>query len=93
MNKDIEKQIHKLVDEKVVSYPLIWWLKKKEKEERAWAIQKIAEFTLGTGFAFSLVTFLFRKEINELINDAKNITKEALIKLVNIFERFKKRAK
>lgn len=93
MNKDIEKQIHKLVDEKVVSYPLIWWLKKKEKEERAWAIQKIAEFTLGTGFAFSLVTFLFRKEINELINDAKNITKEALIKLVNTFERFKKRAK
>lgn len=93
MNKDIEKQIHKLVDEKVVSYPLIWWLKKKEKEERAWTIQKIAEFTLGTGFAFSLVTFLFRKEINELINDAKNITKEALIKLVNTFERFKKRAK
>lgn len=93
MNKDIEKQIHKLVDEKVVSYPLIWWLKKKEKEERAWAIQKIAEFTLGTGFAFSLVTFLFRKEINELINDVKNITKEALIKLVNTFERFKKRAK
>lgn len=93
MNKDVEKQIHKLVDEKVVSYPLIWWLKKKEKEERAWAIQKIAEFTLGTGFAFSLVTFLFRKEINELINDAKNITKEALIKLVNTFERFKKRAK
>lgn len=93
MNKDIEKQIHKLVDEKVVSYPLIWWLKKKEKEERAWAIQKIAEFTLGTGFAFSLVTFLFRKEINELINDTKNITKEALIKLVNTFERFKKRAK
>lgn len=93
MNKDIEKQIHNLVDEKVVSYPLIWWLKKKEKEERAWAIQKIAEFTLGTGFAFSLVTFLFRKEINELINDAKNITKEALIKLVNTFERFKKRAK
>lgn len=93
MNKDIEKQIHKLVDEKVVSYPLIWWLKKKEKEERAWAIQKIAEFTLGTGFAFSLVTFLFRKEINELINDAKNITKEALIKLVSTFERFKKRAK
>lgn len=93
MNKDIEKQIHKLVDEKVVSYPLIWWLKKKEKEERAWAIQKIAEFTLGTGFAFSLVTFLFRKEINELINDAKNITKEALLKLVKTFERFKKRAK
>ena len=93
MNKDIEKQIHKLVDEKVVSYPLIWWLKKKEKEERAWAIQKIAEFTLGTGFAFSLVTFLFRKEINELINDVKNITKDALIKLVNTFERFKKRAK
>lgn len=93
MNKDVEKQIHKLVDEKVVSYPLIWWLKKKEKEERAWAIQKIAEFTLGTGFAFSLVTFLFRKEINELINDAKNITKEALLKLVKTFERFKKRAK
>lgn len=92
MNKDIEKQIHKLVDEKVVSYPLIWWLKKKEKEERAWAIQKIAEYTLGAGFAFSLVTFLFRKEINELINDAKNITKEALLKLVKTFERFKKKS-
>ena len=93
MNKDIEKEIHKLVDEKIVSYPLIWWMKKKEREDRAWVMQKIAEYTLGTGFAFSLITFIFRKEINELIEDTKKITKENLLKIAELFKKFASRRK
>lgn len=93
ISKDLEKSIHKLVDEKIVSYPLIWYMKKKDKEDRAMLINKIAEYTLGTGFAFSIITFIFRKEIEELINDVKKVTKESLLKLVELFERFKSRRK
>ena len=46
---------------------------------------------LGAAFASGVITFIFRKEIAELISDAKNITKESLLRFVNMIKRFRKK--
>ena len=63
MDKTTEDQIHKLMDDKVVSLPFVYWIKKQEDEVRCEILFRIAELTLGTGIAWKLFKFIFKKEI------------------------------
>lgn len=91
MNDKLEKDIKSLIDDSVVSWFLIKVLRQSEEKIRAQIINKIVYGVLGAAFASGVITFIFRKEIAELISDAKNITKESLLRFVNMIKRFRKK--
>jgi len=88
MNDKLEKDIKILINDGIVSWFLIRVLRQSEEKVRAKIIDKIIYGILGAAFSYKILTFVFRKEINELIEDAGKITKESLLKLVNTIKRF-----
>ena len=93
MNKDIEKEIHRLIDDRVVSTPFIMYLKKCKEDIRRKIMNKIIEGVLGAAFSTNIITFIFRKEISELIEDTQKISKQALISFVNKISKFSSKKK
>lgn len=93
MNSKIEKEIKKIIDDKIVSWIFIEYLKKCEREIRAKIINRIVELTVGSVFSFNILSFIFRKEIAELIDNVQSISKDAILNLVNKLSKFKLKKK
>lgn len=93
MNPKIEKEIKQIVDNRVVSWAFIEYLKHCEREIRAKIIEKIILTTIGSVFTFNILNFIFRKEIAELIDNVQNLTKETILKFVDKLARFKAKKK
>lgn len=91
MDKQVEKEIKNLVEDNVASWFLIRYLRKAEEKVRAKIFEKIIYGILGAAFASGIITFIFRKEIAEMITDAEKITKESLLRFVNLVRKFKKK--
>lgn len=89
MNKKIENEIKEIVDNRVVSWVFIEYLKHCEREIRAEIIRKLILYTVGSLFTFGLLNFIFRKEIAELIDNVQSISKKTILALVDKLSRFK----
>lgn len=87
----VKKEIDYLVEDKIASWFLIRYLKKCARKFREEIIGYIIFRILGAAFSSAIITIIFKKEIAELISDAENITKESLIKFVELVSRFKKK--
>lgn len=93
MNPKIEKEIKEIVDNRVVSWVFIEYLKNCEREIRAKIIQKIVEITLGSMFMYKILSFIFRKEIAELIDNVQSISKKTILGLVDKLTAYKNKKK
>lgn len=93
MNPKIEKEIKQIVDNRIVSWAFIEYLKHCEREVRAKIIEKIILTTIGSIFTFNILNFIFRKEIAELIDNVQNLTKETILKFVDKLAKFKAKKK
>ena len=93
MNPKIEKEIKNIINNRIVSWVFIEYLKHCEREIRARIIQKIIEVTLGSMFAYKIYSFIFRKEIAELIDNVKSISKKTILGLVDKLTAYKNKKK
>lgn len=89
MNPKIEKEIKKAVDNRIISWAFIEYLKHCEREIRAKIIEKIVMYTLGSFFTFNILNFIFRKEIAEMIDDVQNLTKDKLTAFIDKLKKFR----
>lgn len=89
MNQKIEKEIKEIVDNRVVSWVFIEYLKHCEREIRAEIIRRLILYTVGSMFTFGILNFIFRKEIAELIDNVQSISKKAILSLVDKLSKFK----
>lgn len=92
-NPKVQKEIKEIVDNRVVSWVFIEYLKKCEREIRARIIYSIIEFTLGSMFAYKIISFIFRKEIAELIDNVQSISKKSILALVDKVSKFRSKKK
>ena len=92
-NPKVQKEIKEIVNNRVVSWVFIEYLKKCEREIRARIIHSIIELTLGSMFAYKIISFLFRKEIAELIDNVQSISKKSILALVDKISKFKSKKK
>lgn len=93
MTDTIEKEVKKLVNDNIASLALVYYLRKATKKVREVVFNKIVYGILGAAFASGIITFIFRKEIEELISDAKNITQESLLRFADKIKKFAKKRK
>lgn len=93
MNPKIEKEIKNIVDNKVVSWVFVEYLKNCEREVRAKIIERIIIATLGSVFLFNILNFVFRKEIAELIDNVQSISKKTILGLVDKLTAYKNKKK
>lgn len=90
----IEKDIKELADNKIVSWYLIKKFRESSYEIRALIISLIIKRVFrGSSLLYGVISLVFKDEIKSLIELGKKITKESLLKFVEIIERFKKRKK
>ena len=92
-NPKVQKAIKEIVNNRVVSWVFIEYLKKCEREIRARIIHSIIELTLGSMFAYKVYSFIFRKEIAELIDNVQSISKKSILALVDKISKFKSKKK
>lgn len=92
-NPKVQKEIKEIVNNRVVSWVFIEYLKKCEREIRARIIHSIIELTLGSMFAYKVYSFIFRKEIAELIDNVQSISKKSILALVDKISKFKSKKK
>lgn len=93
MNQKIEKEIKEIVDNKVVSWAFIEYLKSCESKIRAQIVKKIILSTVGSFFLFNILNFVFRKEIKEIVDGTKKITKDTILKFVDKISEYKNKKK
>ena len=91
MNLKIEKEIKGIIDNRIVSWTFIEYLKNCEREIRAKIIEKIIISTIGSVFLFGILNFIFRKEIAELIDNVQSISKKTILGLVDKLRAYKKK--
>lgn len=84
-NEKFQKEVKNIVDNKIVSHSLLYWLNHQEKKTRSWFIDLILIYILGkeNKLLYTVLYLLFRKEYNEIIDSTKKVTKEAILNLVN----------
>ena len=92
-NPKVRKEIKEIVDNRVVSWAFIEYLKHCEREIRARIIHSIIELTLGSMFAYKIYSFIFRKEIAELIDNVQSISKKTILGLVDKITAYKNKKK
>lgn len=93
MNPKIEKELHNAIDNRVVSWVFIEYLKKCEREIRAKIINRIIILICGSMFTFNILNFIFRKEIAELIDNVESITKKSILAFIDKIKEFKHKKK
>lgn len=86
-----KNKIEDIVDNKIVSSALLRELNQQEREIRRFFIDLIIVYVLGkeNKLLFSIIYFLFRKELHEILDDTKRITKEAILNFVNKLKAWK----
>ena len=84
-NEKFQKEVKNIVDNKIVSHSLLYWLNHQEKKTRSWFIDLILIYILGkeNKLLYTVLYLLFRKEYNEIIDSTKKVTKEAILNLDN----------
>lgn len=90
-NERFKKEVKEIVDNRVVSWSLLRWLNEQEVKVRSWFIDLIILFTLGkeNKLLYSVIYFIFRKELHEILDSSKKITKEMILDLVDKLKNWK----
>ena len=92
-NPKVQKEIKEIVNNRVVSWVFIEYLKKCEREIRARIIHSIIKLTIRSMFTYKVYSFIFRKEIAELIDNVQSISKKSILALVDKISKFKSKKK
>lgn len=84
-NEKVKKEVKDIIDNKVVSWGFLKWLNNKEREIREDIINYIIMLLIGkeNKFIMTVIFLIFRKEIREIVNDTKTVTKEKLLDLID----------
>lgn len=90
-NERFKKEVKEIVDNRIVSWSLLRWLNEQEVKVRSWFIDLIILFTLGkeNKLLYSVIYFIFRKELHEILDSSKKITKEMILDLVDKLKNWK----
>ena len=91
-NLKVKKEIQDLVDNRIVSWGLLKWLNQKEAEVRRTFVDMLIVCTLGNEnrLLWSVIYFLFRKDLHEILDSSKKVTREALLELVDKIKNYKR---